>query len=214
MSDETPVFAVIRSVEEMQRILRARAEQIGIRREDIDELSGLPSGYAGKVFCIPPMRRIDRMSMFLLAGALGCGIALVEDKAALKRAKQEARRRKFTRKPEVHWRNAKAFGMIKEMAVTNGQIGGRKRAQSLTSEHQSKAAKARWRKWRRARRLAALTDPNLPPVAQSAPSVAAVLPRTREPRTRRPQSAAVGEAKCQENQVLGSRSTRRDRGRA
>src|SRR5215510_1088314 len=83
--------AIVRSVDDVLRLVNERAELLGLRREDIDYLAGLASGHAGKLLSVPPQKRPAPATVFLLAGAVGYGVALVEDASALRAAKKEAR---------------------------------------------------------------------------------------------------------------------------
>jgi len=141
---------VVRSVQDVVRIATARAEAIGLRREDIDRIAGLADGHAGKLMAVPPIKRAGPTTMFLLAGAVGLGIALVEDPAALKHAKREAKNRKLTRKKELQWRNAKKLSIMHAHAVERGKKGASVRMTKTTPEQRTRiarrAARARWRR--------------------------------------------------------------------
>ena len=126
--------AMVHGVEEALRAIRARAAAIGLRREDIDLRAGLTGGHAGKLLCVPPVKRASAATIFLLAGAVGWAVCFVEDPKALARAKRAAKERKLTRPPEQHWRVAKGLGMMHELAVQNGKIGGLKRFALMTPE--------------------------------------------------------------------------------
>jgi hypothetical protein len=70
---------------------RARADELALSRSEIDRLSGLPSGYAGKL-----LGKVDRaqsrehkkmwpVSLELMLATLGLRILLIEDEAATAR---------------------------------------------------------------------------------------------------------------------------------
>lgn len=67
---------------------RQRAEELEISRSEIDRISGLPDGYAGKVLgngnSIKP-KRLWPVGLELILGALGLKIILIEDEAATAR---------------------------------------------------------------------------------------------------------------------------------
>jgi len=200
--------AIVRSVDDVLRLVNERAELLGLRREDIDYLAGLASGHAGKLLSVPPQKRPAPATVFLLAGAVGYGVALVEDASALRAAKKEARNRKLNRPKAVQWRNAKALSMMHEEAVKRGKMGGSAAAAKMKPEQRSKrakrAARARWRK----PRIVELTGSTLELASCDMPSTPAVSPRIPARDTHRRQSAGNGEARGQ-----GTAQRRRPTGR-
>jgi hypothetical protein len=68
---------------------RARADELEISRSEIDRLSGLPSGYAGKLLgkeCVGPRKkRMWPVALESMLGVLGLKILLIEDGAAAAR---------------------------------------------------------------------------------------------------------------------------------
>jgi len=48
--------------------MRARADELGVSRELISELAGLPSGYAGKVIGPGQVKRVGMTSLGALVG--------------------------------------------------------------------------------------------------------------------------------------------------
>jgi hypothetical protein len=67
---------------------RARADELGISRSEIDRLGGLPAGYAGKLLGREGVKRQKKMwpvSLELMLGVLGLKILLIEDEAATAR---------------------------------------------------------------------------------------------------------------------------------
>jgi hypothetical protein len=74
------------SLESLQRLLRLRIEQMQITRLDLDRLSGLPSGYCSKLFSEVPIKKLGRLSLPLVLGALNVKlIAVVDESAAAER---------------------------------------------------------------------------------------------------------------------------------
>lgn len=163
---------VVRDPLELVQAFRARADLLDLPRELIDDLAGLARGHSSKLLATPPIKGIGPITMFPLAGALGFSIALIEDERRMVRI-NAIPRSGYKRRPFAQeWRNAKALGMMREMLVTYGKIGMRQRRKLMTdkeySEHQSQAAKARWRKWRRERRLKAIGSSAPPPATPGA----------------------------------------------
>ena len=67
---------------EMLAALRARKQELNVSFETIEAIAGLPSGYASKLLCDPPMKRMGALSLGLILAALGYTIHLVEDAEA------------------------------------------------------------------------------------------------------------------------------------
>ena len=83
MSDAT--LATVRDYDQLQQAMRARADDLNINRETIDELAYLPRGYAGKVLCKNPCRRIGANLIGDFLRTLGLKLLVVEDAEGLAR---------------------------------------------------------------------------------------------------------------------------------
>lgn len=79
------VHAVWHSIEALHQILRERADQINISREQIDRHAYFPGGYASKLLAPRPLKRLSIESVCKLAPALGLDLALVENPAYMVR---------------------------------------------------------------------------------------------------------------------------------
>jgi len=64
----------------------------------IDEVSGLQSGYTGKLLAISPSRNLGRLSLGCLLSTLGLRLVVVEDPEALARVRPRLERRKHNGK--------------------------------------------------------------------------------------------------------------------
>lgn len=150
--------AIVKCIEEAQIAFRERADALGISREVLDDRSGLQSGYSAKILSSPPSKDMGNLSFWTLLGALGLAIVLVEDKQRNVRFMSTETRIK-THPAFPHWRNAKALGMMLEMAKKAGSAGGKARAAKCSQAHLSRigraGARARWRKARAADRRSA-----------------------------------------------------------
>jgi hypothetical protein len=71
--------------------LRARAEELNIARNTLDEIAGLPIDYTGKLLS-GKSKKIGPISLFPLLGALGLSIALIEDPALMVRVDRAPKR--------------------------------------------------------------------------------------------------------------------------
>lgn len=73
--------------------MRDRAEQMELARLELDRIAGLPSGYAGKLLSIKPVKTIGLVSLGPMLQTLGLVLLAVEDPAA--RDRTLARRTPF-----------------------------------------------------------------------------------------------------------------------
>jgi hypothetical protein len=69
----------VRGLEDVHHAARARAEQLNVSREDIDELAGLTGGLSSKLLCDPPLSRMGWQSAPKLLAALGLKLIIAED---------------------------------------------------------------------------------------------------------------------------------------
>jgi hypothetical protein len=63
-------------------ICRQRAAELEISRSGIDDLSGLPSGHAGKLLGKKQVKRMGALSLGLMLETLGLKMLIIEDDAA------------------------------------------------------------------------------------------------------------------------------------
>jgi len=144
------VYATVTSKQQVHRLLRERAEACGRSRATLDELAGLAAGHAAMLLCDPPQKGLGFTSLFPLAGALGLAVALIEDPQAMEKMLRYPPRDEKRVQGRNHWRNAKALGMLREMAKKSGKIGGKARLLKISPKRRSqiarRAAKARWSK--------------------------------------------------------------------
>ena len=92
-------FARVEHSEQMLKAIRTRVEELNISHETLDHLAGLQSGYAGKILCNPPIKRMGAFTLFLVLQALGLSVVLVENTDLLKALKSRLIARK---KPRFH----------------------------------------------------------------------------------------------------------------
>lgn len=78
-------LAEIRSYGELLSALRARADELQVTREGLDAITGLQSGYAGKLLAPVPIKSLGKFSMGPMLTAMGCMLILVEDADTLAR---------------------------------------------------------------------------------------------------------------------------------
>lgn len=82
MTDERRI-AIVTDYVGLMAVLRSRADELGVTRETIDEVSGMQSGYASKLLAPVPIRSLGPTSLGPMLGALGLAIVVVEDHAML-----------------------------------------------------------------------------------------------------------------------------------
>lgn len=140
-------IAICRSAEELHRALRARADHLQIARDTIDEVAGLPRGYAAKLLCDPPVKNLGPVSAFPMIGALGMAVVLIEDPGMMVRVNKQARRVETNVR---NGNNARGVSIIERTFKKFGQMGAiafmEKVSPARRSANARKAAKARWRK--------------------------------------------------------------------
>jgi hypothetical protein len=84
--------AAIKSYDGLILALRARSEELGMSRETLDAIAGLPHGYSSKLLMISntkSKKRLGSLSLWAILGALGIELRLVEDEAAMRAHKRE-----------------------------------------------------------------------------------------------------------------------------
>lgn len=129
--------------------LRARVEELNISRAEMDAELDLPGGYMSKRLTIPQLKYFGKEAFWNAAELLGLAVILVEDPHARDRhaARMKRRVRKYAR-GDNHYQNAKALGIVQDVARKQGSIGGKKRFSSMTKtqlrRHQREAANIRW----------------------------------------------------------------------
>jgi hypothetical protein len=88
---DNPVLVEIRGVDGWTGFIEALRRVVEMREltyENLSELAGLPSRYANKIFCDPPMKNPGRNSFGPLIATLGVKILIVDDPEALAAVQQ------------------------------------------------------------------------------------------------------------------------------
>jgi hypothetical protein len=80
-----PAPVVINSETELLAAIRARVAELDISYDTLDHIAGLPARFASKLLCDPPNRQISQATLWLLMGAIGLKIELIEDPEAYAR---------------------------------------------------------------------------------------------------------------------------------
>jgi hypothetical protein len=82
MTEQPQQLGVVRTYSDLHSLMRQRADALNVSRLVLDEASGLPSGYCGKILAKSQPRKLGRLGFELMLGALGMVLIAVEDKAA------------------------------------------------------------------------------------------------------------------------------------
>src|SRR5690348_7577778 len=80
-----PSLGIVRNYDDLHRILRQRADHLRLTRANLDEIAGLPSGYAGKLLGKAKVKKPGAMSLAALLGSLGLALVAIEDPDAMAR---------------------------------------------------------------------------------------------------------------------------------
>src|SRR6476646_10708215 len=80
-----PDVQMIRGMEDLLAALRARRDQLQLTHERLDDISGLPSGYIGKLLAPVPIKNLGWLSFGLALDALGVALVMVENPDQIKR---------------------------------------------------------------------------------------------------------------------------------
>lgn len=146
MTETMQPLAIIRGYDDLHAALRARAEELLLSRQTVDEVAGLTAGYAAKLLAPKPMKILGPMSFGSLLGALGLKLVVVEDAEAMAKYAHNRveRTENMVRAVSRHWVITANF------LRTIQSKGGIARAKSLSPYKRRaiarKAAKARWNK--------------------------------------------------------------------
>ena len=139
----------------LHRVLRERAEELGISRLVLDEISGVCAGYSSKVLCSPPMKNLGAVTLGPMLGALGLKLLVTEDRAALARLatrprRQRAQARAKFSNAEPPRIKAELPDAAREYFGALGRLGAKALHASRTDEQRSaagrRAAQMRWAK--------------------------------------------------------------------
>lgn len=150
MADAPRTIATCTDMDGLLAAFRARAEALNVSRATIDDVSGLQSGYTGKLLANPPIKNVGAMSLGPLLGALGLAIVLVEDADQMRRIKS-----RMSERNAAQVRNTIVSSRIPRW-LFNSRKGRRavlKRWDSTTPAQRKRIARKAWRT-RRKRRAA------------------------------------------------------------
>jgi len=155
----------IRDMAGLVEALRQRRDALDISHETIDEISGLQSGYAGKLLAPRAPRNLSYNSLGLILGALGVGLQVVEDQEQIAKVAKRWQKRKpqgprYKAEPQIGQASietnlqklAELLSQLsrKERIMMGASIGGKRRAKALGKRQRARiaahAARQRWAK--------------------------------------------------------------------
>lgn len=150
------VIAVIADEADLVTAWRERAEELNASRSEIDRVAGLPTGYAGKMMCIPPIKYAGPQSFWNVCGALGLAVQLVVDPTATarfagsmdQRDTKNARLRRMIHKSKLPWlitpETARKLGAKGgSNSLSKRSLGYRKKIARMGVKARDQRAKAR-----------------------------------------------------------------------
>lgn len=150
--DTPSPIAIVRDYDDLHTMLRARADELGMTREQMDDRVGLAAGHSSKLLARVPSKRLGALTFGPVLAAFGLALIVVEDDESLSLIEQRlgASDNATDKKPSRYdWRLKKGTGWARRM---NGL-----RRLKLTPEQRSasaaRAARARWQKQRLGPRL-------------------------------------------------------------
>jgi hypothetical protein len=118
---------------EMMSALRARAAELNLSGETIDEFSGLPSRYTQKLLGPHQIRKLGAISLGAFLGALAVRGVLVEDRAALERLRRQTTPRQAQYARSAAWQVTLTRRFLQKI----GKLGGQANMAKLTAEQRS-----------------------------------------------------------------------------
>jgi hypothetical protein len=149
-------LATVNDYDGLLQALRQRSDELKISRATLDEISGLNSGYCGKLLSSQPVRGLGRTSLGPLLGAMGCALILVEDLAQVERIRKRLVKRKWWPKDKHAFHTMPTTRRRRRWTFPSGpefaKLMNARRNCALDPHQRSaisrKAAKARWRRSR------------------------------------------------------------------
>jgi hypothetical protein len=141
------ILGTVGSYADLHALLRARCEELQISRLQLDEISGMQSGYSSKVLSLRPQKRLGTTSLPLILPALGVKLVLMVDEqatAALQARNIAPRRESAVR--SGHCAVLVSRRHLKRIQRLGGLNSRARMSKKRASELGRNAARARWQK--------------------------------------------------------------------
>ncbi len=120
--------------------MRARAVEIGISREVLDEISGLPDGYSSKLLAPRPIKHMGDLAMGEALPVLGMKLVAIEDLEALKRTLAHSKYKKRNTSWDKH-NVAVSYQLSRRFLRRIGRKGGKNSRKYMTRERATELAR-------------------------------------------------------------------------
>lgn len=152
MIDRFCVYAVATDYDALHLALRDRAEELQTTREQIDAVSGLQSGYSGKLLAPVPIKSLGKVSLGPMLQTLGLALIVVRDDAAFAKIKDRLGKRERPSRPPNAGSKRPTWLFTKKTAREMGKNRFALMTDAERKRHQRKAGKASAAARRRKRR--------------------------------------------------------------
>ena len=143
MSDST-ILGSASCYEDLQYLLRLRADLLNVSRETIDDLAYFTDGYANKVLRAKPIRRISWELLPDLLRALGVKLLVAEDAKALQRTQLKGKKRIKRQVRNGTMLTPATYRFLMKIAAKGGMNSRKRMTKDRASEIGRKAIAARW----------------------------------------------------------------------
>lgn len=146
-------LATVRDYDQLHRAVRERVDELGVSRETIDRVSGLPDGYASKLLAPVPIKGLGRQSLGPMLQALGLVLVVevIEEqprisesplKQPYKRHQRAARTRGLANMPERRAIERKLLReLMRKIQRKAARLGGIARAKKMTPAARRRSAR-------------------------------------------------------------------------
>lgn len=149
-------LATVRDYDGLHRTIRARVDELGFTREEIDDAAQLlgewPERYASKLLAPIPIKALGRTSLGPMLQVLGLQLAaeVVEEQPRISKSPKSMPYKRHQHKPvklggnvpEIRALGRKALReILKKNGRKGGKLGGRVRAQNLTKSQRRHIAR-------------------------------------------------------------------------
>jgi hypothetical protein len=124
-TDPRPVV-MARDETELLAAIKARCAELRITYETLDTVALLPDGYASKILCEHPVRRMGALALWSILGTLGYEIALVHNPDLLARFRDKLVPRE--QPPQAHGKRRLTVSLTRAFLRKIGRKGGKRRA--------------------------------------------------------------------------------------
>jgi hypothetical protein len=149
-------LATVIEYEQLIAAVRARMHEIGVTNETMDAITGLPSGYTGKLIAANGTKSMGKISFGTIIQGLGLKLIVVEDSAATEKMRPRWRQREKIVPDKVL-----AFASTRRatwlFTSRSGRKAARARAEKLSPDERQaigrNAISTRWARHREKQRL-------------------------------------------------------------